>query len=69
VQDIPAHAEKLIDLGGHCDCEILLNVNPETWAAFKEDAINGPDFMGEAQWGQFVAGLLRASGYGESEGE
>jgi hypothetical protein len=69
VQDIPANAERLIDLGGHCDCEVLLNVNPETWAAFKEDALNGPDFMGEAEWEQFVSGLLYASGYSESEGE
>jgi hypothetical protein len=31
VQDIRANIEKIVDLGGHCDCEVLLNVTPATW--------------------------------------
>lgn len=67
IQNIPANAEKMIDLGGHCDCEVLQNVNPGTWAAFREDTITGPDFMGRSAWEQFVSGLLDTSGYSEGE--
>ena len=65
IQDILANAEKMIDLGGHCDCEVLQNVSPATWTAFREDAITGPEFMGESAWEQFVSGLLYTSGYSE----
>ena len=66
VRNITANVEKLIDLGGHCDCEVLLNVNPATWLAFRDEDITGPDFMGEQGWRQFVSGLLLAGGYEES---
>ncbi|MBA2394163.1 MAG: DUF2695 domain-containing protein [Ktedonobacteraceae bacterium] len=31
IQDIQANIEKIKDLGGYCDCEVLFNVDPGTW--------------------------------------
>lgn len=67
IQDIPSNIEKIIDLGGHCDCEVLLNVDPDTWEERREEEIMGPDHLGESEWKQFVAELLVSSGYYESE--
>lgn len=63
IQDITGNIEKIIDLGGHCDCEVLLNVDPNTWEERREEEIMGPDHLGEHEWKQFVAGLLASSGY------
>lgn len=30
VQNLLANIEKIVDLGGHCDCEVLLNVTPRS---------------------------------------
>jgi hypothetical protein len=67
IQDIPGNIEKIMDLGGHCDCEVLFNVDPDTWEERREEEIMGPDHLGEHEWKQFVAELLASSGYYESE--
>lgn len=67
VQDILANVEKIMDLGGHCDCEVLLNVPPDVWEERREEEITGPDSLGKREWKQFVADMLHDSGY-SSEG-
>src|SRR5215469_16467728 len=67
IQDIQANIEKMVDLGGYCDCEVLLNVDPDTWEERREESITSPDAIGESEWRQFLADLLYESGYGESE--
>ena len=67
IQDIQVNIEKIVDLGGHCDCEVLLNVDPDTWEERREEGITGSDAIGESEWRQFIADLLYDSGYDESE--
>ncbi len=67
IQDIRANIEKIVDLGGHCDCEVLLNVDPETWEEARDEEITGPDDIGESEWQQFLSALLSRSGYHEGE--
>jgi hypothetical protein len=62
VQNPRANIEKIVDLGGHCDCEVLLNVAPEVWEERREEEITGPDIMGESQWQQCISDLLSESG-------
>jgi hypothetical protein len=62
VQDVRDTIEKIIDLGGHCDCEVLLNVDPDTWAERRDEDLTGPDSMGENEWQQFLSDLLARSG-------
>jgi hypothetical protein len=66
VKDIRANIEKIVDLGGHCDCEVLLNVTPDTWEKRRDEEITGPDIMGESEWQQFLSDLLDDSGMKES---
>jgi len=61
VQDIRATIEKIVDLGGHCDCEVLLNVTPATWEERRGEEITGPDSLGESEWQQLVSDLLSHS--------
>ncbi len=65
IQAIQDNVEKIVDLGGHCDCEVLLNVDPDTWQEQREEEITGPDMMGEDEWAQFIADVLSSSGYNE----
>jgi hypothetical protein len=67
IRDVRANIEKIMDLGGHCDCEVLLNVNPEIWKERRYEEIMGPDFLGKGEWEQFVTNLLYDSGYNEDE--
>ncbi|HEU5376052.1 MAG TPA: DUF2695 domain-containing protein [Ktedonobacteraceae bacterium] len=67
IQAIQTNIEKIVDLGGHCDCEILFNVDPDTWEERRKEDITGPDFMGEREWAQFLSGLLRKGGYSEGK--
>ena len=46
VQDMRETLAKVVDLGGHCDCEVLLNVDPDTWAEQRDEEIAGPDRLG-----------------------
>jgi len=62
VQDIQANIEKIVDLGGHCDCEVLLNVTPNIWEERRDEEITGPDSIGEDEWKQFISDLLHNSG-------
>ena len=62
VQDILGTVEKIVDLGGHCDCEVLLNVTPDIWEERRNEEIIGPDVLGESEWEQFVSDLLNDSG-------
>lgn len=63
IQDIKDNVEKIMDLGGHCDCEVLYNVDPDTWEERKEEAITGPEHLGEQEWEEFVADVLHDSNY------
>lgn len=67
IQGIRANIEKIADLGGHCDCEVLLNVDPETWEEARDEEITGPDHIGESEWQQFLSDLLSRSGYHKGE--
>ncbi len=62
LQDIQGTIEKIVDLGGHCDCEVLLNVTPNMWEERRNEEITGPDIMGESEWQQFLSDLLYDSG-------
>ena len=62
IQDIHGNIEKIVDLGGHCDCEVLLNVTPDIWEERRDEEIIGPDIMDESEWRQFLADLLYDSG-------
>ena len=66
-QNVRANAEKIVDLGGHCDCEVLLNVGPDSWEALRDEEIAEPDLMGESEWEQFLADVLHDSGYDGGE--
>lgn len=57
---------KIVDLGGHCDCEVLLNVDPDTWAERSEEEVSGPDHLGEEAWQQMLSDLLLKSGYDQA---
>src|SRR5690242_9432977 len=41
LQDIRGTIEKIVDLGGHCDCEVLLNVTPDIWEERRDEEITG----------------------------
>lgn len=62
IENLHGTLEKLIDLGGHCDCEVLLNVDEATWNAEREKVLTGPDLIGDHEWQQFISTLLVASG-------
>jgi hypothetical protein len=62
IQDIRGNIEKIVDLGGHCDCEVLFNVDPDTWEIRKDEEITGPDSIGESEWQQFLSDLLTIPG-------
>lgn len=62
IQDIRGNTEKIVDLGGHCDCEVMLNVDPDTWEMRRNEEITGPDILGEDEWQQFLSSLLSQSG-------
>ncbi len=49
--------EKIVDLGGHCDCEVLLNADPETYADQFDAEITGPLALGEDEWEAFLQDL------------
>jgi hypothetical protein len=55
VRDIRANIAKLIDLGGHCDCEVLLNVSPRVWQEQREEELQTPSIIGEAESDAFVS--------------
>lgn len=61
IQNIRSNIEKIADLGGHCDCEVLLNVQPDVWHGSRDQELNGPDVLGEDEWKMFLDGLLRDS--------
>ncbi len=44
-----------------------MNVDPNTWAERKEEALIGPDMMGKQEWMQFISDVLDESGYSDSE--
>lgn len=62
VPDMRETLEKIVDLGGYCDCEVLFNVDPDTWAEQRDEEIAGPDRIGEEKWQQFLSDLLARSG-------
>ncbi len=62
IQEIRTNIEKIVDLGGHCDCEVLMNVTPDTWEERRDEEITGPDSIGESEWEQFLSDLLSGSG-------
>lgn len=62
IQDIRGTIEKIVDLGGHCDCEVLLNVTPDIWEERRAEEITGPNIMDENEWEQFLSDLLDNSG-------
>jgi|SRR6266487_2781507 hypothetical protein len=66
IQDIRGNIEKIADLGGHCDCEMLLNVTPDIWEERRDEEIAGPDIVGENEWQQFISDLLGHSRAGAS---
>ena len=65
VQDRKANLEKIIDLGGHCDCEVLMNVTPDIWEERRYEQITGPIILGESEWKQYLSKLLTDSGMEE----
>jgi hypothetical protein len=44
IVEIRDNIEKIYDLGGHCDCEVLLNVPPRTWKKERTEPIESPDY-------------------------
>ncbi len=62
IQEIRTNIAKIVDLGGHCDCEVLMNVTPDTWEERRDEEIIGPDSIGESEWEQFLSDLLSSSG-------
>jgi hypothetical protein len=67
VQDIRSTIEKMMGLGGHCDCEVLFNVSPEVWQESRDETLTGPDVLGADEWQQFVSGIMQQSGQEKSE--
>lgn len=62
VQDIQSNIEKITDLGGHCDCEVLLNIPPDIWKERRNEEISGPSILGKNEWQEFISYLLHNSG-------
>jgi hypothetical protein len=56
--DVRANIEKIIDIGGFCDCEVLMNVTPEEWTAQRDEALVTPDIVGEVASSAFVSRIM-----------
>src|SRR5258708_11855969 len=54
---IRSNIEKIIDMGGHCDCEVLLNCFE--WNT--DDELTDPLIIGEAEFGEFVSEAMQQS--------
>jgi Protein of unknown function (DUF2695) len=52
--------EVIIDLGGHCDCEVLMNAGIDEYLQHKGEPLNGPDTLGEWAWLQMVNNRIAA---------
>ena len=61
VSPIRANTKKIVDLGGHCDCEVLLNVDPETWEKRRDEELRYPKIVGEVEAETFVSELMLES--------
>lgn len=57
-EHLRANIQKIIDLGGHCDCEVLMNVTPGEWARCKEDELIYPAIVGIAPAQEFISELM-----------
>lgn len=55
---VRANIEKIVDIGGFCDCEVLMNVTPEEWSAQCEEAMVTPDIIGTEAASAFVSRLM-----------
>jgi hypothetical protein len=55
--------KKIIDLGGHCDCEVLWNVDPDRWAEKLQEELGGPEIIGQLEFEEFVNRVLADSYY------
>lgn len=50
-----ATIEKIIDVGGHCDCEILCNVTVREWKkGLKTVELQALNFLSEHEWCETV---------------
>jgi len=43
IVEIRDNIEKIYDLGGHCDCEVLMNVGP-IWRKERNKPVESPDY-------------------------
>lgn len=60
--DIRANIEKIYDLGGHCDCEVLMNVTPRDWQARRDEPLMMHDIFEVAECDEMVSrAMLRAA--------
>jgi len=62
IVEIRANIEKIYDLGGHCDCEVLLNVL-DRWKEERNEPVDSPDYMDwsdnpEKEWKEMIDSAL-----------
>lgn len=54
--------EKIIDMGGHCDCEVLMNVTVRKWRkGLKTAELHALDVMSEHEWCETVDRFIARS--------
>jgi hypothetical protein len=57
-QALRTNITKIVDLGGHCDCEVLMNVSPQEWEAQRGAALTYPKIFGEVESSEFVSQMM-----------
>lgn len=59
IPNIRNNVEKIYDLGGHCDCEVLFNAAPQ-WKEKRHADIDGPNYMdeGQVEWDERIDDVI-----------
>lgn len=50
--------EKIVDLGGHCDCEVLINAPLGVYQRSRRRVLNAPNIIGQSAWDTFIDDLM-----------
>jgi hypothetical protein len=59
--EIRPNIAKMIDLGGMCDCEVLMNVSPELWREMRDQNTSIEDIIGTGEADHFVSASMQMS--------
>lgn len=68
-EHVRANIEKLIEMGGLCDCEVLMNVSPAEWETRRDDVVSLADIVGAEVADRLVSRLIQHAFRWEEGGE